>query len=601
MAAEDVKAATSGTASMLSYAILLGGILTFAVALYMIVINYSSLPSWDGWAQIEIGANGGNPVSPDWLWEQHNEHRWVILKLFMAADLELFHGRQVFLLATVVAIQLLHWWLLSWSMWVLGGWRGALWRSGTGLVGFCLFCPSQWQNFIWGFQLCYLLPQLLATVSFVSLLLYWMELQQTPAKQPPLKFLVASVLAALGATYSLSSGTLLWPLLVLAALYLRLRLRAVLTIAITGAISTALYFYHYVRPPYHADPLASLRSPLTLLKYCGMYFFSSWVHHNTSTLEFIALAGLAIVLLSQVPALLHARLSRPFVILLVLIMLFCAGIALVTATGRLNFGIDQAARASRYQAIALLFWCCLGLFWLGASFANPRMRYGFMVAQACLLLVFARGAATVRYPLTEAGERTFAQRVVTAALITGVHDPLTLSKTYWRMDTLAKAVPYMKANQLSIFSETLPSEIGKPLTSVFPAAAAGECVGFLKGGMPAAEPSGPGLVLVGWAWDAKHHKPASSIVVTTDGTITGLGAVGAWLPEARTLYPGISSRYIGFYAFLPPPRAGAAISLYAILNDNPPSACYFDGWRQATANRLGIHRMESPTAGTGGR
>ncbi len=586
---------------MLSYAIFLGGILTFAVALYMIVINYTSLPSWDGWAQIEIGANGGNPVSPAWLWEQHNEHRWVILKLFMAADLEFFHGRQVFLLASVVVIQLLHWWLLSWSMWVLGGWRGALWRAGTGLAGFCLFCPSQWQNFIWGFQLCYLLPQLLATVSFVTLLLYWMESQQKPDRQPPLKFLIASVLAAVLATYTLSSGNLLWPLLVVAALYLRLRLRAVLTIAITGAISTGLYLYHYVRPSYHADPLGSLRSPLTLLKYCGMYFFSSWVHRNTGVWEFVALAVLAILVLSQVPALWHGRIPRPFVILLVLTMLFCAAIALVTATGRLNFGIDQAARASRYQAIALLFWCCLGLLWLGASFTSPRTRYGFVVAEVCLLAIFARGAATVRYPLIDAGEHTFAQRVVTAALITGVQDPLTLSKTYWRMDTLAKAVPYMKANQLSIFSETSASEIGKPLTSVFPLAPAGECAGFLQGGMPSNAPSGPGIVLAGWAWDVKHHKPASSIVVTTDGTITGLGAVGAWLPEGRTLYPGISSRYVGFYAFVPPPRAGAAVNLYAIVDDNPPAACYFDGWRQATANEFGVHRMESPTAGIDGR
>src|SRR5208283_771091 len=469
--------------AIFSYAILLGGVLTIAVTLYMVVVSYSSLPYWDGWTQVGVAAGGGNPLSPAWLWQQHNEHRLVIPKLFLAADLKLFQARQVFLLASILVIQLLHWGLLSWSMWVLGGWRGALWRTGAGLAAFSLFCPSQWQNLIWGFQVCFVLPQLLATASFVALLLYWMESQQQPDKRPPLKFLVVSVIAALGATYSLASGTLLWPLLVVAALYLRLSIRAVLAFAITGTASTALYLYHYIRPQQHADPLASLGAPLMLLKYFGLYFFSSWLHRNIGTWEVVALAGLALVVALQIPALSHVHISRPFAIQLVLTMLFCAGTALITATGRSNLGIEQA-RASRYQTVALLFWCCLGLLWLGATFASPRVRYAFLVAQVCLLLIFARAAVIVRYPMREAGERTFAQNVVTAALITGVHDPATLSKTYDRMDLLLRAVAYMKANRLSIFAGTTSSELGKPLPSVLPLATTGECVGFLKGGMP---------------------------------------------------------------------------------------------------------------------
>ena len=174
LAAKHGQAATSRTVSLLSYAILLSGFLTLGVALYTVIINYSSLPFLDGWIQVEVAANGDSPFSPAWLWQQHSEHRLVIPKLFLAADLLLFQARQVFLLASILAIQLLHWGLLSWSMWVLGGWRGALWRTGAGLAAFCLFCPSQWQNLIWGFQVCFVLPQLLATVSFAALLLYWM-------------------------------------------------------------------------------------------------------------------------------------------------------------------------------------------------------------------------------------------------------------------------------------------------------------------------------------------------------------------------------------------------------------------------------------------
>src|ERR1035437_270737 len=198
LAVTGPKPETSRASSILSYAILLGGILTTGVALYMVVVSYSSLPYWDGWMEVEYAASGGNVLSPAWLWERDNEHRLILPKLFLAADLRLFQGRQIFLLASILGIQLLHLALLSWSMRVLGGWRGALWRTGTGLAAFCLFYPSQWTNFVVGFQVCFVLPQLLATVSFVALLLYWTKSQQYPEKLW-LTFLVVSILAAVGA------------------------------------------------------------------------------------------------------------------------------------------------------------------------------------------------------------------------------------------------------------------------------------------------------------------------------------------------------------------------------------------------------------------
>ena len=81
---------------MLSYAILLAGLLTAAAAMYMVIASYSNLPSTDGWEQIDIAMRGMNPLSPAWLWQQHNEHRMVIPKLFLAADLLGFGPRKNF-------------------------------------------------------------------------------------------------------------------------------------------------------------------------------------------------------------------------------------------------------------------------------------------------------------------------------------------------------------------------------------------------------------------------------------------------------------------------------------------------------------------------
>jgi len=145
----------SHAGSGLSYAILLGGFITIGVAAFLVVISYSSLPFSDGWTPVAAAASGVHLLSFDWLVRQHNTHRLVIPKLLLIADLRLFQYRQVFLLASIFVIQLLHWLLPGWSMKVLGGWRGAVWRSGVGVSAFCLFCPSQWENFVWGFQVCF--------------------------------------------------------------------------------------------------------------------------------------------------------------------------------------------------------------------------------------------------------------------------------------------------------------------------------------------------------------------------------------------------------------------------------------------------------------
>jgi hypothetical protein len=88
-----------------SWAILLAGIITIGVAAYMVVVSYSSLPWDDGWVQIDPMVSGINPLSLHWLWAQHDEHRVVFTKLFLLADLRLFHAGQAFLLTSILVIQ----------------------------------------------------------------------------------------------------------------------------------------------------------------------------------------------------------------------------------------------------------------------------------------------------------------------------------------------------------------------------------------------------------------------------------------------------------------------------------------------------------------
>ena len=566
---------TSRLSSALSYVVLVSGLLTIVVTIYMVVSSYSSLPFWDGWEEFRFAANGDSLLSPASLWRLHNEHRIVIPKLFLVADMRLFHARQEFLLASILVIQFLHVALLSWSMRVLGGWSGALWRTGTGLAGFCLFCPSQHENFIWAFQVDFVLPHFFATLSLVALVLYWTEAQRRPEKQASAKFLLVSVLAALGGSLSLASGNLIWPLLVAGAVYLRLPLRAVLSFATAGVVCIAVYLNHYVQPEGHGNPLTSLGAPFKLLHYCSAYFLSSWPLYDNRQI----LAFWLVLFASGVPVLYYLRNARPFAIQMALIILYCLATAFITATGRMNFGISQAA-SSRYQTVALLFWCCLGLLWLGGMFlARLRMRHAFLIAQMFLLAVFARGERRASDQIEIAQGHAFNQKAAMAALLTEVPDPASVGESYPldvypEKDLWDRIVPYLGAHHLSVFSDSLAVAVGKPLTTMFPVADSSECSGAVETAVPVENSYGAGLRMLGKAWDRTLRRLPSSVLVTSNGTIVGLGATGRWQPYAHADNPGLPSRNDGFVAYTPELPGGSVVSLYAILHRSPASACY---------------------------
>jgi hypothetical protein len=565
----------SRTSSILSWVILLVGIITIGFSTYMAVVSYSSLPYWDGWIQINFAAEGGNPFTFDWLWSQYNEHRMPIPKLFLLTDLHWFHARQVFLLLSIFAIQFLHLMVLSWSMRAFGNWRGAVWRTGVGLAAFCLFCPSQWENLTWGMQVCFVLPGLVASLSFVGLLLYWMRSNETPSRSSSnWKYLLLSLATALVATWSYVNGNLLWPLLLAAALLLRLRLAAVLSYAIAGTLSTAVYLQNYIRPSYAAN---SMKTPANMLEHLAAYFGSSWVGSSSSfrLAEVIGTAGLVVcfLLLFRLPS--YVKRWQPFNIQLVLTLLFCAGTGLTTSVGRSGFGVSQAF-SSRYQTVSLVFWCCLGLLLLGAAATPQRMRNnGFVLVQLTLLVIMLVGARYAKTPFIRARVRGIKLNTAAMSLVTNVPDIGQFRWAFWQPNSLPSFVPYMRRERLSVFDDPNSWLLSRPLESAFNLAPANECAGELETSVVmrsvAAGPAA--LRITGWAWDYKRREPPSAIVAATDGIITGLGAMGDYRPVNKTVRPWITSNYIGYTGYVQGARASGPVEIYAILKGRPATAC----------------------------
>jgi hypothetical protein len=560
------------TASAFSYLILLGGIATAAVAAYMVVVCYSSLPWSDGWAQITVAVSGESPFSLHWLWQQHNEHRLVLTKLLLGLDLQLFAAKQKLLLTAIYCVQLLQWCLLTWSMRVLGGWRGELWRTGAGLVAFCLFCPTQWENFVWGFQSCFVLPPLFATLSCIGLLLYWQA--QGPGVW---KFILLSVVAALAAVCSLANGLLLLPLLAVAALVLRLKRSVVLTYVIGAIVSFAVYFYHYVRPSQNSDPLTALRSPGRLIGYAATYLGSSWtIGHswdgrNLTIALVVGLCGIAVLLSFVLRFRMLLEREAAFSIQLLLLALFCAGSAFLTATGRAGSGNGQAF-SSRYQTVALLFWFSLGCLVLTAASASSG-RLTLLAIQAFFVLVLLRGAALVRLPLGDAREHAFNQRAASAALLSGVNDREQITYVFFNPDYVLQVAPFMREKRVSIFADGDQGSLGAPIESIAQIGDRQQCEGELQS--VTTLDSGD-LRITGWAWGLQRHKPATRVFTVSNAKIIGFGAVGEWRPAVRAVHHEMRTSFVGFTAYAKA-ASQARVTVYAVLPGEPSQACQIAG------------------------
>ena len=556
-------------ASVLSYLILFGGIATAVIALYLVVTCYTPLPWSDGWGEIALAGAGGKIFSLPELWQQHNEHRLLIPKLFLGLDLRLFDASQKLLLSVIFIVQLLHWLLLSWSMRALGGWHGPLWRSAAGLAALCLFCPTQWENLTWGFQTCFVLAPLFATASFVALLLHG-RTQPTGGG----KYLAVSVLAALAAVLSLANGLLVLPLLLFAAIALHMKRTVVLTYAVAALLITAIYFHDYSRPVQNADPLSSLSAPIKLASYTAAYFGSSWTagnswdDHNLRNAPYIGLCGFAVLLGFMLGSRRMPARDQTLSAELLMLATFCVGTAFLTALGRAASGNSQAF-SSRYQTVALLFWFSLGCLSLQTANQSSR-RFAFLTAQVVLLLVLIRGAILVHLPLRDAREHGFQQRATAAALLTGVDDNEQIARSYPDPDYARQLVPILREKRLSIFAGR--NAVGMPIEAVLPIAEHEACQGDLQSIAWLGRGESRGLRITGWAWDSGAQRPPTGILAVSNGRVVGMGASGDWRPQIRARRRYMNTSFIGFTAYART-TTDAPVAVYAVLPGSRSRAC----------------------------
>jgi hypothetical protein len=449
--------------------------------------------------------------------------------------------------------------------------RGSVWRTGTGLIAYCILCPTQQENLIWGFQLQFVVPAAMATLAVLSLLLRYRNSAENKIAESSLLLPLAAA-AATVATWSLANGMLLWPLLLLTALLLRMRHSVSLVLALCAAANISLYLYHYHRSSPQNGIVPSFPAMGGILRYVAVYFGSTWVRHSSGLVAVVVgaagvCAGLAII----ASVVLQRGTRSLFLLELSLLMLFCLATAAITASGRLYLGLEQAT-ASRYQTFALLFWCSLGLALL---FYASRSRTQWYILSTFLLAVMLGFATQVRLPLIDAQWHQLRLRLVSLALLTGVQDPATLAEAYPDPRAVLRAAEYMKQHRLSIFAGDLYSQVGQPLDAMYRIRPASECSGYVSSSQVVPADDGRGLRMTGYAWDNRQNRPARTIVATVDGRISGLGSTLA-IPMS---FPATSQQAdparFGWIAFVHDMYATSSVELYAVVGKDSLDVCPF--------------------------
>jgi hypothetical protein len=240
--------------------------------------------------------------------------------------------------------------LLLWRLSQATGFRAsclAPWLLAA--ASFLVFSPVQYETWLDGVQVAFLLPLLCLLASISAPL----------TMRPRAAFATVIALASV-ATFSLASGFLVW---ILAAPVLFLSTRdegwkphraSWIAYAALFAAEMALYVHGYQKPAQHPSPLASLRDPLSALSYVMAYLGSDFSGGTTWT----PLIGflLSILFLLCAASLWKRRSDRHLMaraLPWMMLPCFAFASAILTTIGRVGFGIEQAL-ATRYIIFSIM-------------------------------------------------------------------------------------------------------------------------------------------------------------------------------------------------------------------------------------------------------
>jgi hypothetical protein len=313
--------------------------------------SYSSVPFWDMWnGYLDFYTKAIDGDDRVW-WSQHNEHRIVLARIFFWIDIYFFKGLGWFLILSIFFAYVIS---LYFFFRIYVHKFGNRYPWLIFFIGSLLFSWIQDNNFTWGFQIQFILAQLLPLISFYFLYKFFNNQKDISAYILSCAFGILSI-------GTMANGVLALPLLFVYSVLVGLGRRYSIILFVLGCACISLYFYDYHKPGGHGSVIDSLLSQPTnfiiyILLYIGsplFYFFGQGfsgkvVSISASGMMFIVVAGY-----------LYGCLKKPkensLNLLLIFFIAYIVITAFATAGGRVIFGVDQAL-SSRYTTPAVMAW-----------------------------------------------------------------------------------------------------------------------------------------------------------------------------------------------------------------------------------------------------
>ena len=477
----------------------------------------------------------------EWFWHEHVDHRLVLPKVLFEVDHFLFAGRGWFLLVCSFCLQ----GITGFMLWRFAARIGQQERNErvmqAAVIIACLFSAQQWVNFVWPFQVQFPMVYCAATAAMFAL---YKASQHDPPGGP--LWFVGCVAAAVAANYSMANGVLLWPVLLVAAWWLRMNQRRLIAMAVTAIVCGVPYFYNWHKssmPGSFSTGEHWLRIVAFWLVHLGSpaSTVALWFNGDTSLVigGIVGSVVAATVLAWLVTMWRHpSRMDAARTVL----VFYCLYLLITSATmayGRANEVIMEAY-TPRYHTPSYILWLCVLLVaWPWLRSIHRAALYGALCAALLVGIVIHQRATLI-------GVRGWMPKIMLgeAALVDNVVDKPSWEYVYHTPAIATGARDYLRNNHLSLFAEEWTHWPGIPLERRFfidrnPNA----CQGQVDEAVMSPTAASPSWQLSGWAWDVKAERAPHFIVLADDaGQVAGVALAG--FPQPSDL-AALNSQYLG--------------------------------------------------------
>lgn len=313
-------------------------------------VNQVYLDEWRMVEELKVFRESG--VSLAALFSQHNEHRIFLPRIILMATgmasgyntkIHMYIGQLWVLVAYLCHVRFVR--------------HLARGRPGNGLtasllllVGFSCYNTMQYENFLWGFQIGFLMVLALAVLAFQQL-----DRAVREGGAVPLAF---AVLAGIGASLSAAHGLLVWPVFGIQWALARLSPEKIsgrisIPMLVAGGVSCAAYLIGYQKPAHHPAYLEAGGG-----KVVGYFFASVGSVGSARYAPWAVAMGVLIVAASLILGFHLLRAKRVTAYFFPIgLMLFGYAVSASLAIGRAGLK-DGLARAmtSRYSTYSILIY-----------------------------------------------------------------------------------------------------------------------------------------------------------------------------------------------------------------------------------------------------